>query len=143
MRLKVIPRKVGVGLKWRHEPSRRKLGWRLAWSGSNKKEASHLFGLRGRHQYSDKRSNQIRATCVASTTVGTERREEPNGQIVSPKKQLMEECKEAGKSLMERKVQGQERILAEHLDGLERSNFCDFDKPHKHACQKAKIESNK
>ena len=28
------------------------------------------------------------------------------------------------------------RILAEHLDGLERSNFCDFDKPPKGAYQK-------
>ena len=42
----------------------------------------------------------------------------------------------------ERKVQGQERILAEHLDGLERNDFCDFDKPQKRAYQKGKIESN-
>ena len=39
----------------------------------------------------------------------------------------------------ERKVQGQERIFAEHLDGLERSGFCDFDKPHKRAYQNRKI----
>ena len=46
---------------------------RLAWWGSTeKKEASHLLGLRGRHQYSDQRSNQIRAPCMASTAVGTE-----------------------------------------------------------------------
>ena len=31
---KVTPRKVGVGLKMRREPSRRRLGWRLAWWGS-------------------------------------------------------------------------------------------------------------
>ena len=57
----------------------------------------------------------------------------------------MKEGREAGRSLMkrERKVQGQERILAEHLDGLERNDFCDFDKPRKRACQKGKIESNK
>ena len=30
----------------------------------------------------------------------------------------------------------------EHLDGLVRNEFCDFDKPHKHAYQKGKIESN-
>ena len=41
-----------------------------------------------------------------------------------------------------RKEQGQERILAEHLDELERSDFCDFDKPRKLAYQKGKIESN-
>ena len=50
VRSKVIPRKFGVGLKRRREPSRRRLGWRLAWWGSTeKKEASHLLGLRGRH----------------------------------------------------------------------------------------------
>ena len=31
VRSKVTPRKVGVGLKRRQEPSRRRLGWRLAW----------------------------------------------------------------------------------------------------------------
>ena len=30
VRSKVTPRKVGVGLKRRREPSRRRLGWRLA-----------------------------------------------------------------------------------------------------------------
>ena len=73
MRLKVTPRKVGVGLKWRQKPSKRRLGWRLAWWGSTeKKDASHFLGLRGRHQYSDKDSNGNRAPCVASTAVGTE-----------------------------------------------------------------------
>ena len=42
----------------------------------------------------------------------------------------------------ETKVQGQERILAEHLDGFEMNDFRDFDKPHKRAYQKEKIESN-
>ena len=69
----MTPRKVEVGLKRRREPSRRRLGWRLAWWGSTeKKEASHLLGLRERHQYSDQRSNQNRAPGVASTAVGTE-----------------------------------------------------------------------
>ena len=39
------------------------------------------------------------------------------------------------------KSQDQERILAEHLDELKRSNFCHFDKPRKRAYQKGKIES--
>ena len=30
----------------------------------------------------------------------------------------------------------------EHLDGLVKNDFCDFDKSHKRACQKEKIESN-
>ena len=64
---KVIPRKVGVGLKWKREPSKR----RLAWWGSTE-EASHLLGLSGRHQYSDQRSNRNRALCEASTAMGTE-----------------------------------------------------------------------
>ena len=55
----------------------------------------------------------------------------------------MEEGREVGRSLMKReKVQGQEQILAKHLDGLERNDFCDFEKPRKCACQKGKIESN-
>ena len=74
---KVTPRKVGVGLKRRWELRRRRLGWRLAWWGSTeKKEASRFPGLRGRHQYSDQRSNRNRAPCVASTTVGTEGEED-------------------------------------------------------------------
>ena len=77
VRSKVTPRKVGVGLKRRQKPNRRRLGWRLAWWGSTeKKDASHLLGLRGRHQYSDQRSNRNRAPCVASIAVGTEGEED-------------------------------------------------------------------
>ena len=86
VRSKVTPRKVGVGLKRRQEPSRRRLGWRLAWWGSTEKEASHLLGLRGRHQCSDQRSNRNRAPCVASTAVGDRGGGRPNGQIVSVKR---------------------------------------------------------
>ena len=43
---------------------------------SENKEASHLLGLRGRHQYSDQHSNRNRAPCVASTAKGTEWEEE-------------------------------------------------------------------
>ena len=51
VRSKVTPRKVGLGLKWRWELSKRRLDWRLAWWGSTeKKKASHLLGFRGRHQ---------------------------------------------------------------------------------------------
>ena len=58
LRLKVTQEKLVVGLKRRWEPNRRRLGWRWAWWGSTeKKEASHLLGLRGRHPYSDQRSN--------------------------------------------------------------------------------------
>ena len=54
---------------------------------------------------------------------------------------LTEEDREAGRSLIKTDP-GQEQIFAEHLDGLERSDFCDFDKLRKRTCQKAKIESN-
>ena len=51
---KVTPRKMGVGLKRRRKLNNRRLGWRLAWwESTEKKEASHLLGLRGRHQYSE------------------------------------------------------------------------------------------
>ena len=77
VRSKVTPRKVAVGLKRRREPNKRRWGWRLAWWGSTeKKEVSHFLGLRGRHQYSDQRSNRNRAPCVASTAVGTEGEED-------------------------------------------------------------------
>ena len=76
VRSKVTPKKVRVKLKRRREPSRRRLGWRLAWLESTEKEASHLLGLKGRHQYSDQRFNRNRAPCVASTTVGTEGEED-------------------------------------------------------------------
>ena len=66
------PKKSWSGIETEAEPSRRRLGWRLAWWGSTEKEASHLLGLRGRHQYSDQRSDRIRAPCVASTAVGTD-----------------------------------------------------------------------
>ena len=42
---------------------------------TKKKEASHFLGLRGKHQYSDQRSNRNRAPWVASTAVETEREE--------------------------------------------------------------------
>ena len=42
VRSKVTPRKVGVGLKRRREPSRRRLGWRLAWWGSTEKKEAHI-----------------------------------------------------------------------------------------------------
>ena len=77
VRWKVTPRNVRVGLKRRQELSKRRLGWRLVWWGSTKKkEATRLLGLRGRHQYSDQRSNRNRAPCVASTAVGTEGQED-------------------------------------------------------------------
>ena len=38
VRSKVTPRKVGVGLKRRWEPSRRRLGRRFAWWGSTEKK---------------------------------------------------------------------------------------------------------
>ena len=68
--------KVKVVLKGRGELNKR-WGWRLAWWGSTeKKVASHLLGLKVRHQYLDQRLSRIRASCVASTAAGTEREED-------------------------------------------------------------------
>ena len=103
VRSKVTPRKVGVGLKRRREPRRRRLGWKLAWWGSTeKKEALHLLGLRGRNQYSNQRSNRNRAACVASTAVGTEGEEDQMARSSAVREQLMEEGREAGRSLIKR-----------------------------------------
>ena len=138
VRSKRIPRKVGVGLKRGREPSRRRLGWWFAlWEPTEKKETSHLIGLRGRHQYSDQRSNRNRATCVASTAVRTKGR-----RTKWPDRQHKESSRREIIIEERKKVQGQERILAEHLEGLERNDFCDFEKPRKRAYQKGKIESN-
>ena len=68
--------------------------------------------------------------------------EESNGQVVSLKRAADEKGREAGRSLQKRKIQGQKRILAKHLDKLKRNNFCDFEKPPKHAYQKGYIEFN-
>ena len=77
VRSKVTPRKVGVGLKQKREPSERRLGWRLSWWGSTeKKEASHLLKLRGRHQYSDQRSNRNGAPCEDFTAAKAEGEED-------------------------------------------------------------------
>ena len=77
VRSKLTPRKVGVRLKRRREPSKIRMGWRLSWwRSTEKKEASHLIGLRERHQNSEQRFNRNRAPCVASTAVGTEGEED-------------------------------------------------------------------
>ena len=57
----------------------------------------------------------------------------PNGQIVSIKRAPNSRRQRSREVIDEvRKVRTQEQILAEHLDGLERNNFCDFEKPSKH-----------
>ena len=96
VRSKVTPRKVGVGLKRRRELSKRRLGWRLAWWGSTEKKASHLLGLRGRHQYSDQRSNRNRAPCVASTAARTKRERRTKWPDRQQREQLTEEGRDAG-----------------------------------------------
>ena len=73
-------------MKRRMEPSKRRLGWRLAWCWSTeKKKASHLLEFRGRHQYSDQRSNR-NSFLRGLHRSGDRRGGEPNGQIVSIKR---------------------------------------------------------
>ena len=43
----------------------------------------------------------------------------------------------------ERKNSGRQQTLGKHIDGLDRSCFCDLENSGKHACYKQKIESNK
>ena len=73
VRSKMTSRKVTVGLKRKRELNKRRLAW---WESTEEKKALHLLGLRGRHQYSDQRSNRIKACCVASTTVGAKGEED-------------------------------------------------------------------
>ena len=80
---------------------------------------------------------------MASTAMGTEGEDDQIARSSVQKEPLTKEGREEGKSLIKReKVHGQERILAEHLDGLKRNDFCDFDKPRKRSYQKGKTESN-
>ena len=59
------------------------------------------------------------------------------------REQLMEEGREAGRSSMKReKSRGPRTDLCRTLYGLERNDFCDFEKPHKCAYQKGRIEFN-
>ena len=103
-----------------------------------KKEVSNFLGLRGRYQYLDQRSNR-----TSFHRTGDRGRGGPNGQIVSIKRAADGRSQKNRRIIdEERKVRGQKRILAKHLDGLERNNFCDFDKPRKRAYQKEEIESN-
>ena len=114
MQSKVTPRKVGVGLKRRREPSRRRLGWRLAWWGSTeKKEASHLLGLRGRHQYSDQSS--LHGLHRSGDRWGGV----PNGQIVSVKRAA------DGKRQRGRKIINEEREKHRAKNGLLRNTSTD------------------
>ena len=71
------PKKSWSGIETEAGVEQEEISWRLAWWESTEKEkTSYLLGLRGRHQYSDQRSNRNIAPCVASTAVGTEGEED-------------------------------------------------------------------
>ena len=93
MRSKVILRKVGVGLKRRWELNKKRLGWRLAWWGSTEKKEVSHL-LKLRERISTQTGAPIETELLVR-------------KIIDEK----------------RKVQDQEWILAEHLDGLERYDF--------------------
>ena len=77
VRSKMTPRKYGVGLKRKQDLNIRRLGWKLSsWESTEKKEAPHLLGLRGRHPYSDQHFSRIRAPCMASTALETKQEEQ-------------------------------------------------------------------
>ena len=84
-----------------------------------------MLGLRGRHRYSDQRCNRNRVPCVASTAVGTDGGGGPNGQVVSVKTAADGRSQKSRKMIDKKreKEQGQEHILVEHLDGLEKNDF--------------------
>ena len=67
---------------------------------------------------------------MADAVVDTKRKEGPNGQDVSTKRTAFEGRYERWKSVREeRKEQGREKILAQHLGKRKRSGFCDFENP--------------
>ena len=78
---------------------------------------------------------------MASTAVGNEGEEDQIARLSAKREQRTEEGR--GEIIHDkRKRQRQEKILAEHLDGLERHDVSNFEKPHKRAWPKGKIESN-
>ena len=131
------------GIEMKGELNKRRCGWRLVlWGFTEKKHTLYLIQLRGKPQYLDQRSGGNKATRVTCTAEGTDGGE-PDGQVVSIKRAADRRTQRNRKIINEkRKVQGQERIHAEHLDGLKTSDNCDFEKPRKRAYQKRKIESN-
>ena len=87
VRSKVTPRKIRVGLKRRREPSRRRLGWRLAWWGSTEKEGGLTFAR------IERKAPVLRPALQSkqSSLCGLQRSGDrggggPNGQIVSVKR---------------------------------------------------------
>ena len=78
VRSKVTPRRFEVGLKWRRELNKRRLGWRLAWWGPTEKKKNELIE---RHQCLDQRFNRNRAHCVASIAVETEWEEDQMARL--------------------------------------------------------------
>ena len=80
---------------------------------------------------------------MTSTKVGTEGEEDHMARLSTKREQLMEEGREAGRSLIKR-----ENSTGPRTDPcgtprqLKRDDFCDFDKLRKRAYQKGKIESN-
>ena len=63
----------------------------------------------------------------------------PDGQKVSIKI-TADGSRWRGREIVDEKKQGEERILADHLDRLKRSDFRDFDKSGQRAYQKGKVE---
>ena len=70
------PEKSWSGAETEAGAEQEQVGFKLAWWQSTERKASHLLGLRERHQYSDQHSNRNRAPCVASTPVGTDGEED-------------------------------------------------------------------
>ena len=67
-----------------------------------------------------------------SCLCGLDRGRDQIASSLAYKEQLTEEGREVGRSSIKReKSAGPRKILVEHHDGLERSDFCDFDKPRK------------
>ena len=137
--------RVGVGVKRKREPSRRRLGRRLApWGSTEKKQVSHIFSdWEGdtSTQTSDPIETELLVWPPPQWGPMERRTKWPNRQRKESSWRKKAE-KQEDHSWRERKVQGQERILAEHLDRLKRSDCCDFEKPQKRAYQKRKIKFN-
>ena len=87
VRSKVTTRKAGVGLKRRRKPSRRRLGWMLAWWGSTEKKGGLTFARIERKAPVLRPALQSKQSSLCGLQRCENRSGEgPNGQIVSVKR---------------------------------------------------------
>ena len=120
VRSEVTPRKVGVGLKRRREPRRRRLGWKVAWWGSTEKKKNLTFARIERKTPVLRPALQSKQSSLCGLHRSGDRGGGgPNGHIVSVKRQ------HDGRKQRGRKIIDQEREKCRAKNGSLRNTSTD------------------